>query len=222
MTGEPDEDTGACRYRGYRWPACWQVFARFLALPSFHLAYNRRIPQGHYSMKNEQEHPSADDLPLYLRKETRAFLESHIERTYNDLESLNDKARANIGAASLFLSFAAAFQLFVFDTPISNLYLLLLTVALALYAGMIILSLTVFLSVEYYWPVAAEWDAVTSYWEFESEQAYVEQIISEYIEAIARNRQEIDRKARNYRASGVLFGMIIVDLAVMTLVKLAA
>jgi hypothetical protein len=173
-------------------------------------------------MKNEQEHPSADDLPLYLRKETRAFLESHIERTYKDLESLDTKARANIGAASLFLSFAAAFQLFAFDTPVSTAYLLLLTIALALYAGMIIMSLIVILPVEYRWPVAAEWDVVTSYWEFESKQAYVEQIISDYIEAIVFNQQKVDLKAQYYRTSGVLFGAIIVDLAVMTLVKLAA
>jgi hypothetical protein len=173
-------------------------------------------------MKNEQEHPSADDLPLHLRKETRALLEDHIERTYKDLEALDAKARANIGAATLFFGFAAAFQLFVPDATVSNLYLLLLIVTLVCYAGMIILSLTVFLSVEYYWPVAAEWDAVTSYWEFETEQAYVEQMISEYIEAIARNREEVNRKAQNYRASGILFGVIIVSLVAMTLVKLAA
>jgi hypothetical protein len=173
-------------------------------------------------MKNEQEHPPADDLPLYLRKETRAFLESHIERTYKDLESLDAKARANIGAASLFLSFVAAFQLFVFNTPISTLSLILLTIALALYAGMIIMSLIVILPVEYRWPVAAEWDVVTSYWEFESKQAYIEQIISDYIEAIVFNQHKVDLKAQYYRASGVLFGAIIVDLAVMTLVKLAA
>lgn len=173
-------------------------------------------------MENQQEHPPADDLSLRLRKETRAFLEDHIKRSHEDLELLDTKARANIGAASLFLSFAAAFQLFVLDATPTNLYLALLIAALAFYAGMIIMSLIVILPVEYHWPVAADWDVVTSYWGFESEEEYVEQINYDTIVAIELNQAKIDRKARNYRISNVLFGAIIVDLAVMTFIRLAA
>jgi hypothetical protein len=171
---------------------------------------------------NRQDDPSPPaDLGLYLRKETLRFLEEHIQRTYKDLESLDSKARANIGAASLFLSFVTSFQLVAFGTTTSVPYFLLLILALLLYAAMIVTSLVVILSVEYYWPVAAQWDVITYYWDFETEKDYVEQIISDTLAAIDLNQAAIDKKARFFRISGVMFGLIIVDLVVMTAFRLA-
>ena len=172
-------------------------------------------------MKTERRNSEEDDLELFLMRETLAKLEDHNQRTYQDLESLDAKARATIGAATLFLSFGATFQLVAVSGTLPTLYIGLLIAGLVMYGLMIFLSITVVLPVEYFWPVAADWNEVTFYWTFETEKDYIKQITSDYIEAIEMNRKAVDGKARSFRISGVLFGLIIADLIIMSVVKLA-
>ena len=171
-------------------------------------------------MKNAEQHANDTDLELYLREQTLKFLEDHNKRTYQDMESLDAKARANIGAATLFLSFGAAFQLTAISGNFPALYAILLIVGLILYGAMIVFSLTVILPVEYHWPVSPIWENVTFYWTLPDKRSYIEQIISDYTRAIQLNRKAVDKKARNYRISGFVFGLIIIDLVIMTVVKL--
>jgi len=172
-------------------------------------------------MKTEERHSQTDDLELFLMKQTLAKLEDHNQRTYQDLESLDSKARSTIGAATLFLSFGTTFQLVAISRDLPALYLALLIAGLVMYGLMIVLSIAVVLPVEYHWPVAADWDEVTFYWTFQSEKEFVQQITSDYILAIEMNRKAVDVKTTSFRVSGILFGLIIADLIVMSFVKLA-
>ncbi len=171
-------------------------------------------------MKTVKRQSDEEDVELLLMRQTLAMLEDHNRRTYQDMDSLDAKARANIGAATLFLSFGAAFQLIVISDKLPTLYLYLLAAGLVMYGLMIFLSITVILPVEYRWPVAADWGEVTFYWGFQTEKEYIQQITSDYIAAIESNRKAVDGKATSFRVSGILFALIIIDLIIMTLVKL--
>ena len=173
-------------------------------------------------MKSPEVPSETDDVELMLMRKTLKFLEDHIERTYRDLDTLDNKARANITAAALFVSFSTSFQLLVVSKTVTPLYWILLAVALGFFALMLILSLVVILPVEYHWPVAAKWHEVTGYWLFKTEKDYIKQITSDYLLAIELNQNAVDKKSRNFRISGYVFGLIIVDLVAMFLIKLGS
>ena len=121
-------------------------------------------------MKTPKRQSGEDDIELLLMKQTLSMLEDHNKRTYQDMDSLDAKAKANIGAATLFLSFGAAFQLIVTSNAQPALYLFLLAAGLIMYGVMILFAITVIMPVEYHWPVAADWNEVTFYWTFETEK----------------------------------------------------
>jgi hypothetical protein len=163
----------------------------------------------------------SDEMQLHHMKATLTFLEDHIQRGYKDIDTLDNKARANIGAVSLLLSFVTAFQLLGTDKAIPAGYWISLGIILLMYMFMVIISLRVIAPEEYKWPVNAEWEDVSYYWGLPSEKAYLEQITSDYIEAITHNQKVAKRKVNNLRIGGVLFGLIIIGLGVGALTRIS-
>jgi hypothetical protein len=164
---------------------------------------------------------SATEVRLQNMRAMLRILEAHIERGYKDFDTLDNKARANIAAASLLLSFVTSFQLLGPGNAVPPIYWLILITILALYSLMIIISIRVVLPEDYRWPVPADWKVVTDYWDFETEEAYLAQITSDTIAAIEHNQLTTNRKVYNLKTSSTLFGMIVAGLVVMALIRLA-
>ncbi len=172
-------------------------------------------------MSRANEPQTLSEVETQHMQATLAILKGHLERAYNDLDKIDDKARTFLLAASLFITFSTSYQLADVNHSSPLFYWILLAIALILYGTMLVVLILVIKPGKYVWAVNAEWEDVVFYWELEDEKSLMEQMTSDYIQAIQQNTERVESKARWLSRSIFIFGIIIIDLALMALIKTA-